>query len=326
MTPRQEAQHSHVKVIAPARLHLGFLDPDGVMGRKFASVGLAVSAPSTKLTIQRAETTTCTGAEQERTSRLVARFQSALQLDGDYAITVDNAIPPHAGLGSGTQLALALGAGLQTLANRPVNAAQLGAIVSRGARSAIGIASFERGGFIVDGGKKDASHPPPVLSRINFPEHWRIVLALDHQAQGIHGDDENHAFAELKPLPQTTAAHLCHLTLLQMLPALHDCDLKSFGTAVTEMQTIIGEYFAPAQGGSAYSSPRVASIVNKMGALGGCGLGQSSWGPTGFAVVESAEIAERVYTTLVEDAKASDVQLMIVAGRNTGAQISPVLA
>lgn len=311
-----------VRVTAPARLHLGFLDPDGVFGRRFASVGLAITEPATTLSLKRANKNQASGLEQARVTKLLTRFQDALKINGQFDVTVNEAIPSHAGLGSGTQLALAIGAALQTSAGNSVSPEQLGTIVDRGARSAIGMAAFADGGFVVDGGKKQADRPPPVVARVPFPDHWRIVLAFDHDAQGVHGEREHEAFAELKPLPREMAADLCHMTLMQMLPALHDADLDTFGQAVTDMQTIIGNYFAPAQGGGAFLSRRVEAVVRQMGARGGTGLGQSSWGPTGFAFFDSADAAERLYTTLVEDAKASGVDLKIVQGRNSGAQIT----
>ena len=324
MPAQDTAPAKEIRVSAPARLHLGFLDPDAALGRRFGSIGLAISEPATELVIKRADTISVTGAEQQRTEKLRDQFQTALGIPGQFEISVKCAIPAHAGLGSGTQLALAVGAGLQELAGGTVDPEALGALVNRGARSAIGIAAFEHGGFIIDGGKIDPDRPPPVIASAPVPDNWRIVLALDTASEGVHGKREQEAFAELEPLSRETAAHLCHVTMMQMLPALHDGDLKNFGAAVTEMQTVVGGYFAPVQGGSLFSSRRVENIVQKMGQLGGQGLGQSSWGPTGFAFMESQDAAESLYTTLVEDAKASGVDLLIVKGRNSGAQITPV--
>lgn len=322
--PEQVSTHADaILVSAPARLHLGFIDPDGHLGRRFGSIGLAVSHPLTTLSIAKAERDDVTGVEKDRAAKLLQRFRDALRIRDCFKVEIDTAIPAHAGLGSGTQLALALGAGMQTLAGQPVVAKQLGAIVDRGARSAIGIAAFAEGGFIVDGGKQRDAEPPPVIANIPFPESWRILLAFDRSATGIHGEREHDAFTQLIPLPKTMPAQLSHLTAMRMLPALAEHDIGAFGNAVSELQQIIGNYFAPVQGGSAFSSHRVEKIVKRMGALGATGLGQSSWGPTGFSFVESADAAERLYTTLVEEAKASGIDLMVVSGRNTGGSISP---
>jgi predicted sugar kinase len=57
---------------------------------------------------------------------------------------------------------------------------------------------------------------------------------------------------------------------------------------------------------------------------GATGIGQSSWGPTGFAFVESTKAADRLYDSLIEDAKAHQLDIVIARGRNTGARIETV--
>ncbi len=45
--PSLRAHPGAVRVIAPARLHLGFLDLNGGLGRLFGSIGLAIDTPRT---------------------------------------------------------------------------------------------------------------------------------------------------------------------------------------------------------------------------------------------------------------------------------------
>src|SRR5690606_12370632 len=136
------------------------------------------------------------------------------------AIRVEEAIPPHAGLGSGTQLALAIGAGLVRLYGLDLGARAIAALTERGARSGIGVGTFEQGGFVLDGGRDPSGGTPPVLLRTEFPHAWRFILVLDAQASGLHGVDEQEAFARLPPFPAERAAHLCRLVLMRLLPAL----------------------------------------------------------------------------------------------------------
>lgn len=308
-----------VHIIAPARLHLGFLDLGGALGRLFGSIGLAIDEPATELTLRRGPANSAVGPESERVLRLLDRYSKELRLDGQFAVEVRRAIPAHAGLGSGTQLALAVGAGLMRLSGRPDPIRNLGELAERGARSAIGMASFEQGGFVIDGGKGTTGRAPPVLARVAFPEAWRVLLIFDHRAEGVHGDNETKAFAALPPFPEATAARLCHLALMQLLPGLAESDIATFGRALTEIQQVVGGHFAAAQGGSAWTSPPVGRIAARMGDMGAVGIGQSSWGPTGFAFVDSEAAAARLYATLVGDAKGSGLDIQIVRGRNSGA-------
>jgi beta-RFAP synthase len=199
----------------------------------------------------------------------------------------------------------------------------VGELAERGARSAIGMAAFETGGFVIDGGKGASGHAPPVLSRVAFPDAWRVLLILDPRTEGVSGDGEVKAFAALPPFPKAEAARLCHLALMRLLPGLAETDLVAFGDALTEIQAVVGGHFAAAQGGSPWTSAAVGRIAHRMKDLGAAGIGQSSWGPTGFAFTGSEAAAARLYATLVEEAKADGLEIRIVRGRNTGASLVP---
>ncbi|MBL8565597.1 MAG: GHMP kinase [Hyphomicrobiaceae bacterium] len=317
-----------VRVTAPARLHLGFLDLNGEIGRRYGSIGLAIADPATELVVRKISAEpgadTASGPEAARVLRILGQLVVAGVTTGSHAVEIARAIPAHAGLGSGTQLALAVAGGCLAASGGASEANTIGEIADRGRRSAIGIAAFQGGGFIVDGGKGGTGRPPPVLMQHPFPASWRILLALDPAASGVHGDRETQAFAALEPMPRATAAHLAHLVLMRAAPALVEEDLAPFGEAITEIQHIVGAHFAAAQGGSPWSNTNVGVLMRAIGAAGGVGIGQSSWGPTGFAFTNSDEHARRLYHSFVGQAKALGLDLMIVAGRNTGAAIETI--
>lgn len=146
------------------------------------------------------------------------------------------------------------------------------------------------GGLIVDGGRGENTEVPPVISHMSFPEHWRIVLVFDDEAEGINGVPERRAFNTLPPMNETMSGMLCRLTLMQALPAISENDCQRFGNAITQIQNIVGDYFAEAQGGR-YTSPFLKPILETMGNAGATGMGQSSWGPTGFAIFPDETIA-----------------------------------
>ncbi|MFV0367172.1 MAG: beta-ribofuranosylaminobenzene 5'-phosphate synthase family protein [Hyphomicrobiaceae bacterium] len=314
-------EHQALSVTAPARLHLGFIDLNGELGRRYGSIGLAVDAPSTRLTVRRASQDSARGPESARALKAIAHLRRAFDLTGAYDVTIERAIPAHAGLGSGTQLALAVATAALRLSGVRHPLEIIGTLMDRGRRSAIGMASFEKGGFIVDGGKGGSDAPPPVLIQTAMPEDWRIILVLDRSATGVHGDRENEAFAALPPMSRSAAAHLSHLVVMQAVPALMEADLTTFGTAISEIQAEVGKHFASAQGGSPWSNPKVGDISRKLAASGAVGIGQSSWGPTGFAFVESEKTAAALFQSFAQDAKAQGLELMVVAGRNTGAAV-----
>ena len=50
-----------MSLIAPARLHFGFLDPTGLSGRQFASLGLVIEGYNVELEVRRSKTLIITG-------------------------------------------------------------------------------------------------------------------------------------------------------------------------------------------------------------------------------------------------------------------------
>jgi beta-ribofuranosylaminobenzene 5'-phosphate synthase len=325
--PADKAQRAHpgaVRVVAPARLHLGFLDLNGSLGRLFGSIGLAIDTPRTELVLKRARSFKGEGPDHQRAVDMLRRFAEVFSLDAAYDVKITTAIPSHAGLGSGTQIALAAGAALMELEGLAYSPARLGEIVDRGARSAIGMGSFEQGGCIVDGGRGSIDRAPPILVRTDFPEAWRAILVLDARTKGVHGEAEAKAFAALPPLPDAAAAHVCRLVLMQLVPGLMESDIEVFGGALTEIQAIVGGHFAAAQGGSPWTSPAVGRVIETLRDGGAYGIGQSSWGPTGFAFAPSKEIADRLYDSSIELARAEGLEILIAAGRNRGASVERI--
>jgi len=314
-------QPDGIIVTVPARLHLGFLDLNGRLGRRFGSIGLAISDLKTSLTIRRSKSTSVSGLESDRVQQYLQTMEQSLALAGAHAVSVAQTVPAHAGLGSGTQLALAVAAGLRRLHNLPLDVEADALKLGRGARSGIGIGLFHRGGFVVDGGHGAQPTVAPIISHLAFPDDWRILTILDPLRRGMHGSEEVTAFAGLAPMPEADAAHLCRLVLMKVLPALAERDIASFGAAVKELQMRLGGYFAFAQGGWGFTSPAVAAVLATLDAAGAHGIGQSSWGPTGFAFAPSPEEADRLAALARQSPDGRDLDIRICSGLNRGAEI-----
>jgi beta-RFAP synthase len=313
-------------VTAPGRLHLGFIDPAGTRGRRFGSLGLAIDGPATRVTLRLAarDAVLCAaGAEGEaaRVREVIARLKRAFGRDSALEVQVHETLPAHAGFGSGTQLALALGQAFAAVHGIDVGSVELARELGRGARSGVGIAAFDQGGLLLDGGPGGAT-PAPVLARVDFPAAWRVLLVIDPAARGLAGADEARALAALPPLARSDAARLAHAILMQILPAAHEADFVPFARGVTEMQRVLGAHFAPAQGGRAYTSAAVEALLEWIAARFAAGVGQSSWGPTGFAVFDSAAAAlQAAESARAAGAVAPHLQLRVVGGRNRGATL-----
>jgi beta-ribofuranosylaminobenzene 5'-phosphate synthase len=321
------AMPDNITVTIPARLHLGFLDLNGGLGRRFGSIGLAITGLRTKIMFQRARENRVTGPEHERVMSHVEKMAQRLgldgsHLDGGHAVNILDAVPAHAGLGSGTQLALAVAAGIRRLHGLSLDIQGDALYLGRGARSGAGMGLFHSGGLVVDGGSAKNGLPAPIVSHLRFPGDWRIIVVLHPARRGIHGAAEIDAFTLLPPFPDSDAGRLCRLVIMKMLPAVVEEDIVSFGSAITEIQSCVGGYFAPAQGGSAFTSPDVATVLDALAGEGAVGIGQSSWGPTGFAFAASDDDAGRLAGIARAHPRGRELDIRVCAGFNHAAEIA----
>jgi beta-RFAP synthase len=321
MSNPERLNATRVTVRAPARLHLGFLDLNGGLGRRFGSIGLGLGGISTRLTLRRAEEPRVTGPDAERVGNYLATMQQALGRNDAYDIEIKTAVPPHAGLGSGTQMALAVAAAIRRLNDLPYDETGDAVRLGRGQRSGIGVAAFRSGGLVVDGGRGAATQVPPLVSRIAIPADWRVIVLLDPARQGLFGSNELAAFGQLGEFSPQDAAHLCRLVLMRALPAAAESDLAAFGAAISELQARIGDYFSPLQGGGRFTSPDVGAVLAYLDADGAYGIGQSSWGPTGFAFAASQQEAERLAARARAHPQGQGLDIRICAALNHGAEI-----
>jgi beta-ribofuranosylaminobenzene 5'-phosphate synthase len=283
----------------PSRLHFGlislpnedaaWLDHQGqpsLPSRRFGGAGLMIESPGLVLRAESGASWSAAGPLAERALSFAHDFRQSLETDGilltPQRLVVESAPREHVGLGTGTQLALAVAKLLAEVAGLSFSAEELARRVKRGLRSGLGVHGFSRGGFLVDGGKRSGTALAPLVARMEFPADWRILVVVPEQLTGLHGSGEQAAFARLAAPPGTTEI-LCRLVLLGMLPALAERDLEAFGAALFDFNARVGEVFAPEQSGT-WAHPFVEGCIEFLRGLGVRGVGQSSWGPTVFAV------------------------------------------
>ncbi len=308
-----------------ARLHLGQLDLNGSLGRIYGGLGLAIEEPLLEITAERKNTLSFENSaiEEKRLEKIANKYLEYYSLPG-VKIKLIQSLPSHSGLGSGTQLSLALGFAITRVYGLQPSLTELAMITDReSSRSGIGVAAFEHGGFLIDGGKAigesrlaDSVEVPPILARIPFPEDWVIILALPYKEDKIFGSKEESAFASLPPMPGAMSGDICRLLLMKLLPSLIEKDLKSFGQAVTDIQKHVGDYFTPVQGGQ-YASSQGFQIAEFLLSQGATGVGQSSWGPTIYGFIRKENQVE-----LLEKSRrfmGDQGQVWTTSGRNQGA-------
>ena len=310
-----------VSVIAPARLHMGFIDLSGSLGRHFGSIGVALDDIATRLSIVTSDKLIVTGQSAERAEKCIRTLCKGLKISDQLKIEIETAIPEHVGLGSGTQMSLAIGSALNAFYELGLSVRDIAQLTDRGMRSGIGIGVFEQGGLVVDGGRGEFTETPPVISHMDIPEQWRFILVLDQRGQGFYGDQEINAFKQLPAFPTEEAARLCYLLMMQGLPAVAERDIAKFGDVITQLQQSVGEHFASVQG-SVFTSGEVAEVLQWLKQQGAVAIGQTSWGPTGFCAVDNAKQADLLILKMQKKfAHFKQLRFVATCARNSGGDV-----
>jgi beta-ribofuranosylaminobenzene 5'-phosphate synthase len=278
-----------ITVKTVCRVHFGFLDLCGDLGRLYGSIGIALDNPRTIVKATKANRLITENGSEKKIGGFLKRFSQHYRVQPAAKIQLMDSIPEHSGLGSGTQLALAVLTALAKICEIDVDVREMAGITGRGKRSGIGVACFETGGFIIDSGRKSASKdtvgtPPTVIFRHDFPADWCFVLVIPETAQGLSGREEDEAMKCLNSSGRISE-EICRLTQVKLLPSLIEKDIEEFGKALTEIDLRTGRCFEKAQGGI-HGGKIAEDLVEFMLQYGAYGAGQSSWGPTIYGLVD----------------------------------------
>jgi beta-ribofuranosylaminobenzene 5'-phosphate synthase len=310
-----------VQVKTPARLHFGLIDMNGDLGRLFGGLGVGINCPNVIVEAENSEDFSIKGVEVELANSIAQKFFSNYHLQPKASINVVEVIPAHIGLGSGTQLSIAIAVALARLFNLKASVPELAIAMGRAKRTAVGTTIFQVGGFVVDGGKNQKTQTfPPLIYRQPFPKEWRFIVAVPNTKEGLSNSEENYAFQKLAQMPAEDVGRICRLTMLKLLPALAEHDISNFGEALTKIQVLTGNYFAQAQGGT-YSSSIAADCIEFMKNAGAHGVGQSSWGPALYGVVKQEEAKQMLSKVRVYLHKGAGGNVFIAKANNHGAII-----
>ena len=313
-----------VSVSTGCRLHLGFTNLSDDVGRCFGSLGVALDRPSTTVVIEECPDTAVTGSDPERIRACLRRFCDHFRVDPRVSIDVRESIPQHVGLGSGTQLALAIGLGLARVCGIDADVWDVATAMGRGRRSGVGTAAFQAGGFIVDAGHRKGragrEAAPTVVWRRDFPADWRFIVVVPDADGGISGRSEEGVFGALTPSVRISE-EVCRITQLSLMPALVEHDIEEFGRALTAVDRKTGAYFSEVQGG-VYVGAETNAAIEALLRAGACGAGQSSWGPAVYGLVHERDVG-RVEAAVSEALAQSGLgaQVFVSLGRNTEAHV-----
>lgn len=299
-----------VRITTGARLHFGLLD----IAAPFGGCGVMIDTPKTIVRASEASEFSLTpssldhaeraGDQRRRAFTIAQRIADAMGSPESLPpvhVEVLDAAPSHTGLGSGTQLSLAIAEAILRVSpatrspKLDVDLTDLpppeGEIwlraADRGKRSAVGTHGYLSGGFIAEGLTPTCEHH--LLNhldvRLEMPPAWRVTILLPtgHQddLSTVSGDQEQAKFDALAAIAAERRRSLANLLTDQLMPAIREADFAAFCTATTRYNQRSGELFSPVQGG-AYNGPATTRLIARLQASGFTGVGQSSWGPGVF--------------------------------------------
>jgi beta-RFAP synthase len=249
-----------------------------------------------------------------------------------FDLNVIEAPSEHVGLGSGTQLALTVGVGLQLflhteservahLVNRisDVDVLDVALKLGRAGRTVIGTKGFQLGGMIVDWGRDPSRPQVENFQRLPFPADWPILLVTLPLTPGLHGNAEQVAFDEEIERHAGLREEMLGLLREEMLPAVEQQEFDRFAAALFPFGCASGRIFEKIQGGL-FCSPEVAALVSKFRNAGAQAIVQSSWGPTIGVVFPSTEAAARIATAVLTDAPEG-TEVHVTTADNHGPRI-----
>jgi beta-ribofuranosylaminobenzene 5'-phosphate synthase len=276
-----------VEVSTGSRLHFGLIGWGPQHERQFGGVGVMVAPPSLIVRASPDAHFSAHGPLADRAIAIVQRLATHWQLDTLPAcrLEVVAAPPAHAGLGTGTALSLAIVSAVTEMLYRDqLTLEEMALITGRGLRSAVGARGFAGGGLIYEDGKAAGDVLGRLKARVALPGEWRFVLIRTAGAPGLGGDDERRAFELVSSTPLRTANELRRIAEAQIISAARVGDFEGFSAAVGDYNRLAGNLFANIQG-SNYANAEISELITVLLQRGIHGAGQSSWGPTVFAVV-----------------------------------------
>lgn len=319
-------------ISTPARLHFGLIDMNGQIGRIDGGVGLALDSPHTLIEAKKEDDIK---VECKDDPEMIDRIEVALKEVREYYdlggidLNVRARPLPHVGLGSATQTLVGAAHAFCMLYGLDKSSPELASLVGRGGTSGIGVEAIRSGGFIIDAGHhfrrgenskseympsgaSSGIQPPPVLARYDFPG-WDILVVVP-LGEGTSGLREVTLFKVVCPIPLEQVQKMCHILLMQMMPAVIEKDLEMFGKAMEDFQQIGFKVFEyRAQTKLLHDCLRFLKDNDAIGA------GMSSWGPALYAFGQDlSELKQKAKAWL---ASHGGGEVILTKANNHGMQI-----
>jgi beta-ribofuranosylaminobenzene 5'-phosphate synthase len=310
-----------LRVSAPSRLHFGLMQIDPTKPHCYGGLGLMINSPAFSLQAETADQfevqfqcnvdpATAIEVETKIVHATNAAMQ-AMQLSSAPRLrfVVETYPRLHSGLGAGTQIACMTVTLIQAMlqfakgefhhsALEVWNSHEKPALLAlsehsrRGKRSHIGLNGFLNGGFIYDSGQTNVESVRDLQS-IAFPLNWEIAIVTNDREKGLSGDDEQSSFLQNQRRESSIPDRMFEVIHRSIMPSVQTADFADFAPSIHEYNSLAGQLFS--NGTQHRFASQQADLVRQSFADAGfVAYGQSSWGPTMWAIEDKSRMPSRV--------------------------------
>ncbi|MGV9197267.1 MAG: beta-ribofuranosylaminobenzene 5'-phosphate synthase [Promethearchaeia archaeon] len=328
-----------IRITTPCRIHLSLIDENGYTGRVDGGIGLMLDKPNVVFEASNSANEFQIEAHRYYRESIDVINRKASKVFKTYNISNKNFhfnlkryYPSHVGLGSKTQLSLAIAKSIIKLKKLDIPTRELTNIVGRGGTSGIGWRGFESGGFILDGGHDfgkgkekesflpssaaDSANPAITILTYPIPESWRFLLVIPNVEKGAYGDEEVSIFQKHAPIPRSEVNEVSHQIIMKVIPGLLKNDLRCFGEGIKRIQSIGFKKIE-----ISLQHAIVKRLLKFFDDHGLKAYGMSSFGPSVVGITESVEKAIELRKKVENLLEGIGGHLYICKPNNTGAKI-----
>ncbi|MFX1366025.1 MAG: beta-ribofuranosylaminobenzene 5'-phosphate synthase [Promethearchaeota archaeon] len=329
-----------LRITTPCRIHLSLIDENGYTGRVDGGIGLMLDRPNVVFEASNSAEEFKIEAHRYYRESIEVINEIASKVFKKYNISNKNFhfnlkryFPSHVGLGSKTQLSLAIATAITKLKNFTHLAHKdLTKLVERGGTSGIGWKGFKTGGFILDGGHdfgigkeketflpssaSTSVSPAITIFRHDIPENWRFVLVIPNIKKGAYGDEEISVFKNFTPVQRSEVNEISNQVIMKILPGIIKKDLTCFGEGLNKIQSLGFKKIE-----IELQHKVVKDLLRFFEDYGLKAYGMSSFGPSVVGIVESNSEAEILLREVQTAQKHRGGHIYICKPNNTGAKI-----
>ena len=329
-----------LRITTPCRIHLSLIDENGYTGRVDGGIGLMLDRPNVIFEASNSAKEFKIEAHKyyresiEVINEIASKVFKTFNISNkNFHFNLKRYFPSHVGLGSKTQLSLAIATAITKLKNfTHLTMDDLTKLVERGGTSGIGWRGFETGGFILDGGHdfgkgkekenflpssaSTTANPALTIFTHEIPENWRFVLVIPNVKKGAYGDEEVSVFQNNAPIPRNEVNEVSHQIIMKIIPGIIKNDLKCFGEGLKRIQSIGFKKIE-----ISLQHEVVKDLLKFFEDNGLKAYGMSSFGPSVFGIVETEADAESLLREIQKNQKNSRGHIYICKPNNTGAKI-----